>query len=418
MLPDTDETPVLNAFLARQAIFDRHKRVFGYELLFRSSASSDHFDGADYDQATSQVVANSYFAIGLERVLAGKNAFVNFTRSLLLSDFASVLPREASVIEILETVEPDAEVLAACRKLKQQGFRLALDDFACGRRYEPLAELADIIKVDIQAAREKDQEALMKQYGERGIKMLAEKVETLAEFERARNLGYVYFQGYFFARPVILAGREPPAFELHYLALLREILRPELEHLKIEEIVREEVSLAYKLLRYVNSARFSWRTTVDSIRHALALLGDRQIRQWASLAMVSHAGRDKPHELVVMTMVRARFCELLGAHVGLSGTESSHLFLLGIVSLLDAIMDVRLDQILRQLPVPEDIEETLLGGAGIGNRIARVYELERAWEAGDWDAVAERAGALGTRKDRLTELYVRSIQWAEEIFAS
>lgn len=405
----------MSVFLARQAILDRKKRVFGYELLFRSSVSGRQYDAVDGNQATSQVVGNSLFAFGLDKVTAGKPAFINFTRDLLLNDLASLLPPETIVVEVLESVEPDEEVIAACRQLKQRGYVLALDDFVYDDHLEPLTRVADIIKVDVQTTGRREQLELVRRFSKQGLKMLAEKVEAVEQFEWARHVGYTYFQGFFFARPVILSGQEPPAFKLHYNDLLREILRPELQFPAMEEVIRKELSLTYRLLRYINSPRFGWRVRVESIRHALALLGEEECRKWAALAIISSIGADKPQELVLTAMIRARFCELLGpvSNLTLRGPD---LFLMGMFSLLDAIMDASLDVVLRQLPVSGDVQLALLGGPQADTPLTPIYTLVRAYEIADWHSVSSCAQAAGIDEQALPELYLQSVHWAEEIF--
>ena len=212
----------MDVLVARQAIFDRERRVYGYELLFRSNAGQNEFDGTEGGLATKQVLANSLLVIGLENLVGTKKAFVNFGRGPLLQGWHASLPRESTVIELLETVEPDAEVLEACRKLREEGYRIALDDFVFRPGCEDLLDIADLVKIEIQSVPRPDQERLVRSSKARGLQVLAEKVETHEEFEWARQAGYDYFQGYFFARPVIVRGRQIPAAKAHCLRLLQE----------------------------------------------------------------------------------------------------------------------------------------------------------------------------------------------------
>jgi len=308
----------VDIFVARQAIFDRERNVFGYELLFRSSPTNA-FDGTDSTQATSQVIAASFFALGIERVAGNKRAFVNFDRELLVNDSAAVLPRRVAAVELLESIVPDAEVLAACKRLKERGYLLVLDDVVSQERIEALAEFADIVKVDFQQTSPAERRKLLRCGRRLGITMLAEKIETPGEYQRAYDMGYDLFQGYFFARPVIIAGREIPAFKVHYLRILQEVSRPELVYERLEELIKQEVSLAYKLLRYINSAAFGWRGPIESVKQALVLLGESESRRWISLVALPALAQDKAEELVVQAAVRARFCESLADWVGRAG---------------------------------------------------------------------------------------------------
>ena len=402
------------SFVARQPILNRNREVDGYELLFRSSAANA-FDGTDGSRATSQVIANGLFAVGLETILSDKRAFINFPRELLIADFATVLSPESTVIEILETVEPDPALIEACWKLKAQGYVLALDDFVCHERFEPLTQIADIIKVDFRSTPAAQQEILAKQYARRGIKMLAEKVETPEEFEHACRAGYVYFQGYFFAKPGVLTGREVPGYKLHYLQVLELIHQPSLDFGKLENLIKQDVSLAYKLLRYINAARFGYRQKIESIKHALVLLGEAEIRRWASLALLSGMCDDKPRELLLSAIIRGRFCELVGQTAGL-GQRKSDLFLIGMFSLLDAIMDLPLEEVLSSISVQDDVRRVLLHTTPAVKRLGEVYDAVRAYEVADWQRLSAVAGELRMEEDCLPDLYLQAVQWSDEIF--
>jgi len=404
----------VDIFVARQAIFDREQHVFGYELLFRSSLNNV-FDGTDGTRATSQVITTSFFSLGVEKILGGKRAFINFNRDLLVGECASILPREIAMVEILESVPPDSQVMAACKNLKERGYSLVLDDFVCEKRFEPLAELADIIKVDFLATPEPERLRLVRHYSARGTKMLAEKVETYEQFKQAHEMGFHYFQGYFFAHPVVISGRGIPAFKFHYLQILSEISRPELDYQRLEGIIKQEVSLSYKLLRYINSAAFGWRGQIESIKQALVLLGESEIRKWLSLVALPSLTQDKPEELVVTAAVRARFCESLAPWIGL-GHRKTDLFFLGMFSLLDAIMDRPLETVLTEIRLADDVREALLGGARKNSRLARVHALVRAHEMAGWEAVTSITGQLGLPPGTTAGLYLDAVSWADRIF--
>ena len=322
----------MDALVARQAIFDRDRRVYGYELLFRSTPELNEFDGTEGGHATRQVLANSLLVIGLENLVGTKKAFVNFGRGPLLQGWHASLPRENTVIELLETVEPDAEVLEACRKLRKEGYQIALDDFVFRPGCEPLLDVADLIKIEIQSIPRPEQKLLVRSSKARGLRVLAEKVETHEEFDWARLAGYDYFQGYFFARPVLVRGRHIPAAKLHCLRLLQEAQRPELDFRHLEALILQDVSLSYQMLRYVNSPLFSMASNIRSIRQALVFLGDLELRRWVVLATLARTAEDKPSELTRHSLVRARFCESV-ARLAKNGLEQSA-FLAGLFSLL------------------------------------------------------------------------------------
>jgi len=403
----------MDVFVARQAIFDRARRLYGYELLFRSSAESNKFDGTDSVSATTQVIANSLLSIGLENIVCGKKMFVNFDRTLLMSGFHSMLPRQDLVLEILETVEPDPELLAVCRALCEQGYTIALDDFVRHPRLEPLTQIARVIKVDMRVTSKEEQERILRIYRPRGIVMLAEKVETREEFDWAQLAGYDLFQGYFFTRPVVVRGRQIPAAKLTCIMLLREMQQPELDFKRLRELISKDVSLSYKLLRYVNSVLFQRAAEIHSINHALAELGESNIRSWIALAALPELAKNKPGELVTHSLVRGHFCQRLAQ---LSGIQEHHLaFLMGLFSLLDALIDLPLNEALVQAGVAPAISGALLGTSREDDAFRNVYRLACSYETGEWDAVENVAEKLKIKTSELSESYAETTVWAHQL---
>jgi c-di-GMP-related signal transduction protein len=383
----------MDVLVARQAIFDRDRRVYGYELLFRSDAAQNEFDGSEGGLATQQVVANTLLVIGLDNLVGNKKAFVNFGRGPLLQGWYASLPSASTVIEVLETVEPDAEVLEACRNLREQGYQIALDDFVLRPGWECLLDVADLVKVEIQSISRPQHIQLLRSCKARGLEMLAEKVETYEEFEWARQAGYDYFQGYFFARPVIVRGRKIPAAKVHCLRLLQEAQRPELDFERLEMLILEDVSLSYELLRYVNSPLFTLTSSVRSIRQALLFFGEKELRKWIVLATLARTAADKPSELIRHSLVRARFCESV-ARLAKTGLEQPA-FLTGLFSLLDALIDRPLDETLSNMGLAPEIAAVLNGNARELDPLAGVYHLARAYEVADWPRVEEVGLQIG-----------------------
>ena len=300
----------MEQFIARQPILDSNMKLFGYELLFRNSLDN-YFSGVDEDEATSRVIAGSTMLFGLESLLGNGKGFINFTKKALLRDYASVLPTKHIVVEILENVAPDAEVIDACRRLKKAGYLLALDDFVYDAQYDELLNMADIVKVDFLVSDVSERKRLAGAIGPRGVKMLAEKVETQEEFEQAREMGYHYFQGYFFSKPVIISKKDVPGFKINQLRMLQKVNEEEIDFDGLSDLIQADMSMVYKVLRLTNSAAFGLRNEVTSIRQALGFLGEKGIRKWASILLVAGLAQDKAQELVVSSLVRARFCELL-----------------------------------------------------------------------------------------------------------
>jgi c-di-GMP-related signal transduction protein len=403
----------VRVFLGRQPILDRDRGIAGYELLFRSSRAN-FCDTTDDVMATSQVIVNAVLGVGLDRLLGGKPAFINFDRTLLLGDWTTLLPPEKSVVEILETVTPDEEVLAACRRLRQQGYALALDDCLDDERTQAFAPFVDMLKVDFLQTSAADQERLARHYKKLKIRMVAEKVETELEFRRALQLGYDYFQGYFFARPTVLQAARVPTSQMSGLRLIKQIQREELDFPAIEELIRHDVSFSHSLLTYLNSAAFHWAARVESVRHGLSLLGTVEIRKWVWMACLSHLGEGRPSALMAQVLMRGRFCELISssARLALGGSDP---FLLGMFSLLDAILGRPLQGILDDLNISRNIRNALLGAAGEGDLLSLVLRIVKSYEVGDWRHVEEALQIVGMSPDDLLTCYMDAVAWVDTV---
>lgn len=401
----------MNIFVARQPILDRRKELFGYELLFRQESYAD-FAASTTDSATSTVLTNSFFLIGMDTLTSGKRGFINFTRNLLLNDIVTTFPKDQVAVEILETVTPDREIISACRRLKEAGYLLVLDDFVYTPAFDPLLDWVDILKIDFLATPPQERKQVVRRLRRKHLRFLAEKVETLADFEMAMELGYTYAQGFFFSKPDVVAGRDIPGYKLNYLYALREINQPDVDIDILEQIIRRDTSLSYKLLRLINSAFFGLRHEIKSIRHALMLLGVDELRKWGSLLALSGMGEDKPHELAVLSTVRARFCELVAKKIGME-SEHTDAYLMGLFSLVDAFMDQPMAQVLADLPIGEPTKAALLG---LPSRYTPIYQLALAYETANWSRVDALATRLGLAQSSAPDLYRQSVQAANQIF--
>jgi c-di-GMP-related signal transduction protein len=400
-----------NVFVGRQAILDRERESFAYELLFRANTSENFFNHNDGDRASGRTINAAMNVLGLHAVTGGHKAFINITRKLLVNDLYTVLPVDEVVIELLENIEPDQEVIKACEKLKERGYLLALDDFEYKPEYEPLMDMADFVKIQFMGATVDQLEKVTERFAGKRTCLLAEKVETQEDFEQGLKLGYSYFQGYFFCKPEILAGREIPAFKRSYIRFLQQLNQPEIDFAELESIIKEEVSLSVKLLRYLNSAKFGMRSKIDSIKQALALLGERPLKQWASLVALSSLADDKPTELVTLCLIRARFCEQLCPLVGMKGRELD-LFLMGLLSAIDALVDRPLNQILSEMPLAHDVRAALMGSSTL---LGSVYGLLLACERGNTKVAQLLAGKLKLDEVAATNIYCQSMLWADQI---
>ena len=371
----------MDVFIARQPIFDAKQGVYGYELLYRSGLENVYSE-ADGDKASLSVIGNTLLVIGAKQISEGKRIFVNFTRKLLLEGAATYLPKKIGVVEILEDVEPDDELIEAIKTIRSQGYILALDDFVLrGNEDSPFLELVDIIKVDLRLTDEQEREAIAKRFPSPGsVKLLAEKTETREEFDNALEMGYSYFQGYFFCKPVILARRDISSHKIHYLRILKEISADNPSFDTIKQIIEHNPSLAYKLLKYVNSAFFGLRREISSIMHALQILGEAEIRRWVSLAIIMELGNDQPQELLRLCLLRARFSENLASNAG-HKQQKSEFFFMGLFSCMDVLLGRPMEEILEDLPIQTSIKEALLGKT---NLFKTVLDLGIAYEKADW----------------------------------
>jgi c-di-GMP-related signal transduction protein len=401
----------LRKFVARQPVLDREKRVFGYELLFRSGV--DNFFSSDQpDMASTSVMSDSFLLFGIDTITGGLRAFLNFTRNLLVQEYAFLMPPGQVVVEVLEDVKPEPEILSACAELKKRGYMIALDDFVVAGEASPLVGFADIIKIDFLTTQSELRRKIVHQFQPRGIRMLAEKVENYEHFREALDNGYEYFQGYFFCKPEILTGKDIRGLKLNYLNLLQAVSGPEPDFLELERIIKHDTSLCYKLLRYLNSAVFALHGEINSIRHALSLLGIQEVRRWTSLVALSGLLSDKPAELMITSMVRARFCENLSRPSGQAG-RSTELFLLGLLSMMDAFLDRPMTQILEAIPISAEIKAALLGH---DNSMHEVLSLVLAHEKGDWDLVAAVSDRLKLGEAEISRAYVECVSWTHNIF--
>ena len=400
----------MDIFVARQPIFDRRRSVVGYELLFRSGPQNA-FGQSDRTRASVQMMDTTLFGFGLDSLVGDKLAFFNASRDVLVKEHWQVLPAGRSVIEVLETIEPDAEVAAACAAIRKAGYRLALDDFVFRPEYELLLPFTNFVKVDFLATRGPQRADLAHRFGPRGITMLAEKVESHEEFQAGMEAGYELFQGYFFCRPEMVSGKDIPASKFNLLRLMQEINRPELDFDRLEELIKSEVTLSVRLLRYLRSAGFGWRHDITTIGQALRVLGERPARKWASLVVMTLIGQDKPAELITSTLVRAQLCEQLGAE-GALPEHQADLFLVGLLSTLDAMLDQPMETVLGQMSVSTAVKEALLQG---GSRLSDTLQLAISYDRADWDRVQSLAQKVAYPEPALPAAYRHAVEWVNNI---
>ena len=374
-------------YIARQPILDNTKQLYGYELLFRSGATIACND-VNSDRA-SQSTLDLSLLVGAGSLTDGRRAFINCTRSSICSGVLRTLPKEVVVLEVLEDVPSDEETVRNCRELKQAGYKIAMDDIVSTLDERiPLLELADYVKTDFLLTDARQQLELARRFGHRGAIMLAEKVETHEQFHAAVSMGYTLFQGYFFCRPETMKARGLPSLHLGYLDILRRVYEKEIDIPALSRVIREEPALCYRLLRYLNSA--AWGVyQVNSVVHALNLLGRDEIRKWVSMVTAISLAGPQSQELIRMALTRARFCEMAAAHFD---APTSEYFLTGLFSLLEAMLDRPLSQIVEHLPITGAIRDALNGAY---NRQGVALRLAVASGRGHWEAIPALCARFG-----------------------
>ena len=395
----------MDVFVARQPIFTKKKKLFAYELLFREGMNNA-FPDLDGDTATSSLLSQSFFSSGIEKITADKVSFINFTEPLILQGTPSMFPHEKIMVEILENVTPTVEVIDACRELKKKNYTLALDDFEYSDQFKPLLELADIVKIDFRLTPPEEIKKTVELLKNYRCRLLAEKIETYDEFEKAAEMGFKYFQGYFFSKPEILKNRDIPPGKLTVLNLINEINRKGFNIESLERTIETDVAVTYKLLKYLNSAYFSRLSPVKSVRQAIAYLGETGTKMFVTLIAASKLADDKPQELVRMSIVRARFLEQLGID---SGASRGELFMLGLFSLIDAMLDNPMDYLVKQLPLSDTVADALIHGSG---PLAPYLKVVQAIEKADWKGFEEEAKSIKVEESKIHDMYLDSISFA------
>ncbi len=394
-----------NRFIARQAILDGQSQCIGYELLYRDANNRERAVFEDASQATMQVFDSAYL-FGIEALCGESKAFVNCTRETLLSDFINVLQPARTVLEVLETISPDPDVLKACVRLKTSGYTIALDDFVPGEACNAFLPLADIVKIEMHTITP----ALVAFVLERispGTKLLAERVETRDEFEIARALGFELFQGFYFCKPQVMATKELCPSRISNLRLLQATVNENLKYSELESIIKEDAALCFRLLRFVNSVEFCLRSSVQSIRHAFALMGERNTRRWALLTGTVMSADDKPRELLRCALLRAKLMELIAPCAACSEYEG---FLLGLLSLMAVILDS--PSIANRLEIPVTVSAALAGKQG---RLHKLLEVVISYERSEWEECEALAKSLNLGEAELSIAYVQAIGWVSKI---
>jgi c-di-GMP-related signal transduction protein len=397
-------------YVARQPILDGDEKVLGYELVFQRSPQARGF-ATDVESETCAII-DTLNVIGLGVLCDGRRAFIDCTHQMLLVEYFALLP-PGIVIEIQDSVPSDEPVVALCQRLKHEGYMMALDNFAPHDAREPLAPYADFIKIDIKKVSPAESAALTKRYGNQHCRMLAQKVDTRQDLVTAQKSGFTAFQGGFFRQAEHVRARHIPANQATYLRLLQAISKSELNFTEIEDLIKHEPSLCYRLLRYLNSASWGLSAPLLSIRQAFNLMGERELVRWIRMASIMAVGQEKCSDLVLSSLVRARFCELIAPKLK---HGQSDLYLMGMLSLMDAILEVPIGVVIEELPIDPDTKAQLLCRK-TGNRtsLSSIYDLMVAREAGDWGKVTALGKSLDLSLVFVAASYNEAMRWAGQL---
>ncbi|BBA69676.1 EAL and HDOD domain-containing protein [Geobacter sulfurreducens] len=401
-------------FLGRQPILDREQRLYGFELLFRS-ADSLHANVTDYLQASASVIFDALSSFGFREILGKHKGFINVNADVLMSEALELLPPEKVVIELLEHVPITETVISRCHELREKGFSLALDDHIYEPVYEPLYHLVDVIKVDLFRTGMENLASEVETLRKWNTKLLAEKVETVEQYERCADLGFTYFQGYYFARPVVLTRTRVDVGRLAIVKLFNQLVA-EVELGELEETFKQNPNLVLNLLRLVNSVAVGLKDRITSLRHAIMVLGYHQLRRWAMMALFANnaqGGGDNP--LLVMAATRARLMELIISEQPAARLDRDYpdrAFMTGILSLADALLKVSMDEILAPLNLDNDVREALLSRTGeLGELLTLVEKIEKD----DFENIASSFEQFQLSMERLAPVQMDACNWATQL---
>jgi c-di-GMP-related signal transduction protein len=397
----------MDMYIARQPIFTVHKKLFAYELLYRGTESTPlhHVSG---NRATTRLLSSSFLTEGIDVISAGKPCFINFTEDLILKNIPLSFPKSQIVIEVLEDVKPTKDVIKACRNFVREGYTLALDDFIYDRSFEPLIELAQIIKIDVRLTPLDTIFKTLRKLSRFQVKLLAEKVECIDEFEKANKLGFHYYQGYFFNKPEKIHIKELTAVKLNLLNLMAEVTKKSTTMEKLHKIISVDIAISYKLLRFLNSAYFYRLQKVKTVRHAIAYLGEKELRRFILLAIVSELATNKPNELIRFSLVRAKFCELLALSSRYKEI-ADEIFLMGLFSFIDTMLDSNMSNVMDKLPLQDKVKEALSQGTG---PCAPFLHAVISYERRQKEAFVTMAQTLEVDLSTIPEMYLTATKYA------
>ena len=399
----------MDQFIARQPILNVHKRLYGYELLYRG-AEPYTLQNVSGNRATASLLSSTFLTRGIDEISGMRPCFINFTQDLLERNLPAAFPKNQIVVEVLENIEPTPKLIAVCQKLKSEGYTLALDDFVYNPKLEPLIDCAKIIKIDVRLTPLDTITRTLNRLQNHKVKLLAEKVESVKDFEMANKMGFTYFQGYFFSKPEKIEIKELSSVKVNLLRLLAEVTRKETTMEKLREIISVDIAISYKLMRFLNSAYFYRLQEVKTVKHAIAYLGEKELRRFVLLVVVSELASEHPGELTRLALVRAKFCELL-AEASPHSASSGELFIMGLFSLLDTMLGTPMTRVMDRLPISRPVKDALTNQSGT---MATFLKIAVAFERNQQKKIVSLIRELrisGTGRT-ITEAYMTAVKYA------
>lgn len=399
----------MDVYVARQPIFDRNMNVFGYELLYRGSMNN-FFEGNDENKVTAELINNAFFTMHFNELTEDTKAFINFSQKMLIEEIPLLLPVDSVVVEISAGYNINEDIIEACRKLRESGYIIALDNFVIKESNMPLLEIAHIVKIEFTAVNFLEQRQLIKEYKSK-IMFLAEKVETRDEYNLALDMGYDYFQGYFFSKPVIIKGKEIESLNINLVKVMRVLNKKEPEYQEIAEIIATDLGLSYKLLKLANSVYFGSRNRIQSIKQALVQLGIVEIRKWIYLMMLKDIQLIENRELIKTCFIRAKFMELLAIEKDMNDKKLEY-FLAGMFSSIDVLLNKDMRVIVDELALSDEVKEALLGE---DNEIKNTLDMVINYELLNWNVFEINKTAYGIGQEKFMSLYLKTLMWVKKL---
>lgn len=394
------------AYVARQAIFDRDKNAVAYELLFRDG-KQNCFPDIKPDEATSKIIANNHLTLGIEEITDNKTAYINFHEDTLLWRFPTSLDPTLVVIEVVETVEISNELVRACRHIKELGYRIALDDHDFDPKWDRMLPYISIVKIDVLQHSPEEIEKHLPKFKHARLKLVAERVETEAQYLQCREMGFDFFQGYFFTKPEVVKNKSIPASKMTLVELVGASASANFEFDHINDIISRDVALSYMLLRFINNPITNKRNQITSLRHALNYMGEVEVKKFIALLALANLGDSKPMELIVLSLTRAKFCELVSTALNRSQNPPEG-FLVGLFSMIDTMLDQSMSDVMKRLPLSDDLKGALCGNQNI---LKDYLALVQAFEKANWNGIKRLSAKLKVEQRILHSFYNEAIKW-------